>query len=153
MYVILADVYIYVSCDLRSFDVFISAVTLSWPCSLAQVCLTPQRQRRGGEGCGELIWLLRGDSRSYCNHQRSLYFSSAPWPCRFLFPSLPATPVSHTRFGFSSPRSPSGFPRQRTVKSLKALDFPVSNQIGICEKWKPRSNIRNEQQTGAEHKE
>lgn len=36
-------------------------------CSLAQVYVTPQRQRIGGAGCVSLIWLLNTESGCYCN--------------------------------------------------------------------------------------
>lgn len=37
-------------------------------CSLAQVYVTPQRQRIGGAGCVSLIWLLNTESGCYCNY-------------------------------------------------------------------------------------
>lgn len=129
-----------------------SAVASSWLLDLAQVYITPQRQRRGGEGCGSLIWLLNSDWCSYCNHQCSLYFPSAVWPCRFLLPSFPATPVSHAlavaRFVFFL-LFPLKFPHRSDWK-VCALNLPVSTRMGLCENETCPSKKLNKLQFGAE---
>lgn len=55
--------------NLCSFQFFKAAyVCTSDSCSLAQVYVTPQRQRIGGAGCVSLIWLLNTESGCYCNY-------------------------------------------------------------------------------------